>query len=69
VSGLERLRKQWVHRIYTGSGLRRVTPYVQFVLMCSFESHQRLEVEEARGCSSSSSSEEEEEEEKVQVKS
>jgi hypothetical protein len=35
----------------------------------AFESHQRLEVEEARGCSSSSSSEEEEEEEKVQVKS
>jgi hypothetical protein len=30
----------------------------------AFESHQRLEVEEARGCSS-----EEEEEEKVQVKS
>jgi hypothetical protein len=33
VSGLERLRKRGVRRIYTGSGLRRVTPYVQFVLL------------------------------------
>jgi hypothetical protein len=23
-----------VHKIYTGSGLRRVTPYVQFVQLC-----------------------------------
>jgi hypothetical protein len=24
----------WVHMIYTGSGLRGVTPYVQFALLC-----------------------------------
>jgi hypothetical protein len=37
--GLRWLRKWGVHRIYTGSGLRRVTPYVQlavlFALICS----------------------------------
>jgi hypothetical protein len=34
MSGLGRLRKHGVHMIYTVSGLRRVTPYVQFVLLC-----------------------------------
>jgi hypothetical protein len=33
VSGLGRLRKWGYTRIYTGSGLRRVTPYVQFTLL------------------------------------
>jgi hypothetical protein len=32
--GLRRLRKRGYTRIYTGSGLQRVTPYVKFALQC-----------------------------------
>jgi hypothetical protein len=33
-AGPRMVAQMGVHKIYTGSGLQRVTPYVQFVLLC-----------------------------------